>query len=335
MADDRVLFTIEAENQQLKAKLAETQAELNNLKTTAASASADMAKGMDATAASTAKATSGFGELTKGIRSSISQVTGFISSLTAALGVATALYTIGKKIGESNIFGGGATQKFVDSLDLTDAKKSLEDTRKEITSLQNRQQEILSGGSLNLGAGSDQTELDSIERQLRTLNALQKNLAGQVFAPILRKRGAEGIIKQTAADAEQLRQKIERDLANAAEQRDEESLSEERFARIVKEVGAEYDIRAEAEDKLQSQRKKAEDDLHAKRMQLMEAEARHFAEAYEKAIDQINRANATFFNNFADKQNGLLLSIRQEITRIRGSIPSSGGAAGFGSGGSY
>jgi len=335
LADDRVLFTIEAENQQLKAKLAETEAELNKLKTTAASVSADMTKGMDATAASTAKAAGGFGELAKGIRGSISQVTAFVGSMTAALGVVTAFYTIGQKLSDllPRLFAGsgGPAKEFVESLDLTDSKKSLELVRKEMEQLQNRKQKILSGGSLNLGLGADQTELDSIERQLRILEPRQKNLAGAVNAPVLRAREAKRIELEAAREADKLRKDLENAASEGkrrAEEAQDAQRAEEAFARIVDQVNAEYDRRLE-------RGKEVEDDLHAKRMQLMEAEARHFAEAYEKAIDQINRANATFFNNFADKQNGLLLSIRQEITRIRGSIPSSGGAAGFGSGGSY
>ncbi len=336
MADDRVLFTLEAENAQLKAKLAESQAELANLKKAGEDAGQGVADGMGkATRAAremTNESERGIGALTKGFRQSVAAVTSFVSSITAAVGVATTFYVLGGKIREvwKDAFTPGAVKadEFVEALDLTKPQKALDELDAKLDALYVKLGDPGLAFHPQLGESPVAAQ---IKAEIEGLEATRRNLAGQINAPRQRKREAEDAATSAAEVARKLEFQTKNIIAQHGRRLEEQNDAirfDEATARILDQINAEYDRRLERGTDV-------EDQLHGKRMQHMEAEARHFAEEYERAIEQVTRANATFFNNFADKQNGLLLSIRQEITRIRGSIPSSGGAAGFGSGGSY
>jgi len=77
-----------------------------------------------------------------GFKKSISAVTSFIGSLTAAVGVATLFYNIGQKIRDVyfELFASGSVKakEFVDSINSIDAKKNIESIESEISRLQQR-----------------------------------------------------------------------------------------------------------------------------------------------------------------------------------------------------
>lgn len=340
MADDRVLFTLEAENAQLKAKLAESQAELANLKKAGEDAGQGVADGMGkATKAAremTNESERGIGALTKGFRQSVAAVTSFVSSITAAVSVATTFYVLGGKIREvwKDAFTPGKekAEEFVEALDLTKTQESLKQTEDQLTALYLKLGDPGLAFHPQLGESPVATQ---IKAEIARLEETRKGLRAQITSPLLRGKEAEEEARKNAMAAEKAKQDIKNSLGEAARRREETEdaiRAEEAFARIVEQVNDEYDRRMERQKEL-------DDQSSARRIADAEKEGEAFARAaaagMQQVIDQINRANESFFSSFADRQNGLLLSIRQEITRIRGSIPSSGGAAGFGSGGSY
>jgi len=303
LADDRVIFEIRAENDQLKSKLAESQTELDKLK---AKAEAADASGL-------------------GFRQSVSAVKQWIGSVTAAIGVATTFFLLGQKIRDvyDELFTSGAekARKFSEALMTTEPTERLKKYSDEIDVLQSR----LAASSENVGR--------------RLLNIFSGNTTDSLLLRV------SELEKKRSEAQKQLNAQRDAEERAAEKKKQEEAVAA--AIELQRVVGLErakkrYDEVVKAEDAAQAvvdASLAAAKEAHERRLADAEKEGEAFARAaaagMQQVIDQINRANESFFSSFADRQNGLLLSIRQEITRIRGSIPSSGGAAGFGSGGSY
>lgn len=344
MADDRVIFEIRAENDQLKQKLAETETKLDQLKAKADSADA-----------------SGLG-----FRKSVQSIRSWIGAVGGAVAVATSFYVIGQKIRDTydSIFTSGAdkAKKFSDSLfsaDAADRAKTLSD---EIDRLQTRLASSLESTVANvtnrlLGLGPQ-----SLKDQIAALESSRADAQNQLTAQKAAKEreDAKTAAKAKLAEEEKVRQAIFDRARDDTKRLAEEGMTQEQRieatraeglkriqeltaqARTQEELTAVNALESQIVRRYQREReemKRLNDEANQERIRQAEEQAQAYADEFRRqmleAIQEINRANQSFFSSFSEKQNGLLLSIRQEITRIRGSIPSSGGAAGFGSGGSY
>lgn len=119
----------------------------------------------------------------KGFRKSVAQVTGFIGSLTAAVGVATTFFEIGKKIRETwddaLKTATDRAKEFAIALDTADPKRLLEGTEEQIRKIEARIAQLREEDS---NFNNTVPETDKLEKEKRELNEQAKAYRQQIQA---------------------------------------------------------------------------------------------------------------------------------------------------------
>lgn len=362
MADDRVLFTIEAENEQLKAKLAETEAALRKLQ-------------------STGEATDNSAGLS--FKNSISAIKSWIGSIGAAIGVGIAFAKAVDVIGASFTSAAKYAGEFKESLgfNLTDA--GLAAAQRTVADLKKELDEAVKGGER--GVFGDIGAARNIEVVSAKLQAAMK-LEEALFIRLLKKKRLEEDKERTEKTDKDAKTAAKADEERVArmeeEQRKEEQQNEEsrqrRTQQALEDANRIADATLSAEDKIARKRfdtierakvlitqaqtdldrfaaeslikaanleaayelKKLEDERTKKRLDTERKAAEEYAKTVTDRLrpffDELNRANQQFGNNLGDRLNGTLEAIRQDMNRIRLAIPQNGGGSGiFGIEGTY
>lgn len=301
MADDRVIIEIKAENDQLKAKLAESQAEIDKLK----------AKGIAAD------------ESGLGFRKSVSAVRQWIGSVTAAIGVATTFFVLGQKIRDvyDELFTSGAekARKFSEALMTTEPTERLKKYSDEIDVLQSRlaaSSESIGRRFLNIFSGN-------------TTDALTERIAA------LEKRRAEAQNQLTAkrnADERKIAKTQEEELVAAA-------LEVQRVVGLERAKRAYEDkVRREAEAKegveqLIEDYRGFVDEFDTAMREASERAAEAYIRIIKDGFDEVNRANAQAQQQQTQQANGNLIALRRVLQTIAAQMPSSPGNSGYVPGG--
>ncbi len=347
MADDRVIFSIEAENAQLKAALAETQAELDKVKTTAEKVD-----------------DSGLG-----FKKSLSAVKSWIASVTSAIGVATTFYLVGQKINETltSAFTSGTekAQDFVDALDIANSEQALGVLQKEINKTAALLDDAIKRSEKGLlGDVGATADVKGFQQQLTRLRQEEETLLKSTNGKRLRldERAANARADaQKKADDESAARLEEAQLTE--EQRSEQA-RQERTQRALDDANALADATLSAEDKIARKRfdaqerarrlmlqaqteqdrvaaralfdaanlsatyelDKIEDERSKKRIETEKKAADEFMRIVEerqrRLLDQIRQANSQFETGLSDRLNGTVSAIAADVRRIL-TLPSS------------
>lgn len=358
MADDSVLFRLQADISDLKAKLAEADTTIQTLK------------------AKTEKAD----DEGLGFKKSVTAVKSWIGAVGGAIAVATSMFVLGQKIRAvyDDLFTSGAekAKKFSESLLITDATDRLKAYTAEIDKLQTRLAQSLEDPISNILNRLQGLGPQSLMDQIAALEASRSDAQQQ--ANRQREVAEEKAAKEKAAaeeeanrkriDAMEATQRAEEQANEEARQRrtqqalddantladatlsEEEKIARKRFdnieraKRLLTQAVTEQD-RFAAESLIKAanlnarfELKKLEDEREKKRLETEKKAADKYADTLEdrlrKFYDEINRANREFGTTLGDRLNGTLEAIRQDINRIRLTIPQNGGG-GYPPGGSY
>jgi hypothetical protein len=120
----RAVIQLTAENRQLKAKLAESEASLRAYGDTAVRQNS--------------RVQASFGATTTGIKSSIRAVTSFVGALGAAVGTATLMFRLGQHIGTAFESSASKIDRAIDSIDMSEATKTLADYEARLEAVNQR-----------------------------------------------------------------------------------------------------------------------------------------------------------------------------------------------------
>lgn len=159
-----------AENAELKARLAEAEARLERY-------------GASAERAGT-RANSAFYGTTRGIRQSIAAVTGFVGSMTAAIGVVQLMLELGQRIGNAFKSGAEVAQEAIDNLDVSSIDKAISELEVKIQRANDQITKKTGGNLLQRFVVEVQELFDKESEQLKAefeaeLNGLRRTLARQ------------------------------------------------------------------------------------------------------------------------------------------------------------
>lgn len=293
MADDRVIFEIRAENDQLKAKLAESQNEIEKLK----------AKGEDADQ-------SGLG-----FKKSVSAVRSWIGSVTAAIGVATTFFVLGQKIRAvyDDLFTSGAEKgrnfaNTVLSPDATDRVKAYSD---EIDKLQTRLAQSLESPTALVLNTLQGFSTDSLKSQIAELEKSRSDAQEQLTAKRL--RDEEAVAKKQQEEA----------VAAALEVQRQFGLDRARKAAERKAEGER--LQQETDDLIE----KLQDEMQDRLFEGAKRAAEEYVRIIREGMAEVTRAQQQAQQQQIAQSNGNLIALRRTLQIIANQMPAGPGNSGF------
>jgi len=214
VAEGRATISFEAENAQLKAKLAETEAALKK--------TGDAAKNSGG----------GFGAAAEGGKKLVGAFASTIGAAGAAIGALSAAKAIGDKIAETFESGARKAEKFVASLNMADSTQALANANKLAEKRAELASKLEKSNFENLWY--EQRTNAAIKEEYDTLSKTEKSLRQQVATQAARNKEAKQAVENEKTAADIASRRAEADLAMAQVAGDEAAAREVHLQAIRK-----------------------------------------------------------------------------------------------------